>query len=139
MTKETWYSKNKEISIQRAKQWALENPDRVKEIYRVKKDNLEFKTNRAKYQKEWRSKNLGRVAQYTAARRVLRLRGTPKCLTEWDMFYIEEFYDIASKRRLTVDHIIPLKHNKVCGLHTPSNLQFLTVSENCSKHNRFEI
>ena len=35
-----------------------------------------------------------------------------------------------------VDHTIPLNHEAVCGLHTPSNLTLLTQQQNLSKGNQ---
>jgi len=37
-----------------------------------------------------------------------------------------------------VDHIIPLVHDQVCGLHVPANVQILTKAENRQKASRFD-
>lgn len=61
-----------------------------------------------------------------------------------DVLLVREMY--AEARKLTVDtgvphhvdHVIPLKHPRVCGLHAHTNLQILTADMNTSKGNKLE-
>lgn len=44
----------------------------------------------------------------------------------------------AKQMGLVMDHIVPLTHPDVCGLHAPWNIQLLTVENNSSKRNTFD-
>ena len=38
-----------------------------------------------------------------------------------------------------VDHIVPLAHDLVCGLHNDANTRVVTAKENAAKYNTFTI
>lgn len=53
-------------------------------------------------------------------------------------FYIQaQLLNLTKSRRYQVDHIIPLTHQLVCGLHTEFNLQVLSKVKNTNKSNYF--
>ena len=71
-----------------------------------------------------------------------RVRATP----QWaDFERIREIYDEAARLTWltgiehTVDHVIPLRHPLVCGLHNQFNLQVLPRYINDRKSNDFDV
>lgn len=103
-----WTARNREQASRNSSKWAKNNPEKV---------------------------NLRR-----AERRAKTRGATPK----WaDRARILEVYKEATKRtvergvRYSVDHIVPLKSELVCGLHCEANLQIITHSENCAKRNHW--
>lgn len=70
---------------------------------------------------------------YEAIHRASKLNATPV----WaNLSRIKEIYETCPVGS-HVDHIIPLIHPLVCGLHVHENLQHLTAEENLKKSNKF--
>ncbi len=67
----------------------------------------------------------------------LRVRAEKRATPPWDQAGIRKLYLKAKAMGMTVDHIVPLRHPLVCGLHVHANLQLLVAAENSKKQNRF--
>jgi hypothetical protein len=88
---------------------------------------------------KWASENKHIQMEIVRRRQASKLRATPS----WaDRRAMQSFYMLA--RRLSasgvphdVDHIVPLQHKLVCGLHCPANLQVIPRRQNRAKHNRY--
>lgn len=106
------YRKRNPIGYRR---WNLENPDLVKKINR-----------------EWAAKNKPKRAAQAAARRSKKRLATPPWANQE---IVDFYYSVAAERGLEVDHIVPLGHRLVCGLHCDRNLQLLPMSANRRKSN----
>lgn len=88
-----------------------------------------------KYTKTWLSKNPGLSAHYNAMRYAALTQSTPK----WaDKKAIRQVY-LNCPEGMHVDHIVPIRGKKVCGLHVPWNLQYLPPADNLLKGNRFDV
>lgn len=121
-TVDTKYRERRKLST---RVWRLENPDKVK-----KQQSDRYRNNPLK----------GKIE--AAVRRKRSKQAMPKWANKR---YMKLFYQIAQEEseklgyKITIDHIIPLKHPLVCGLHNEFNLQFLSFSENSRKRNTFNI
>lgn len=80
-----------------------------------------------------------KVAARARARRATALKAIPA----WsNKFFVAEAYHLAGIRTKNtgiqwhVDHLVPLKHRAVCGLHWEGNLAVISAKSNMQKGNR---
>lgn len=143
------YAENRDRSLNRNKQWRVNNRERSREIIRkgwnkwiTKPEN---KQKAARYQREWCQKNLDKLRVRSNIRNNRIKEATPDWLSEYDREQIKLTYIKAKQisaslgTKFSVDHIVPIFGYNVCGLHVPWNLQIITVSENCSKGRKLVI
>lgn len=87
----------------------------------------------------WRANNFAKRRQYQIERQAYSARAIPRWANQ---FFIDEIYDLARLRsKVTgqqwhVDHIVPLRSPKVCGLHVHDNLRVIPAVVNRVKGNR---
>ena len=138
--------KDKRYAINR--QWVLANQDKVKAIqkrYRAKNLDVARKrcriwaakdpVKRLERQRKYYATNSKKVIAAVMRRKAAKLKAVP----QWaDLSKIKTIYQNCPDG-YQVDHIVPLRGKNVCGLHVENNLQYLTVSENSSKRNKFLV
>lgn len=91
---------------------------------------------------EYSKNNPHKVNAKQARRRATKLQATPGWASKE---LIETFYKVARLlsmyygREVTVDHIVPLQGELVCGLHCEANLQLMFGTDNKSKGNYWDV
>lgn len=132
--------RHKEVILARNRSWVSENKERnsqqKREHYMRNKERYDAKS--AEYAKT----HAGWKASHCAKRRAKKKQAMPVWAKDG---YMKIFYKLAkleSKRtgkRVEVDHIVPLQHDLVCGLHCEDNLQLLFAADNYAKSNKFDV
>lgn len=131
--KAAWKARNKDKVRASGLEYRTKNPDGTKAA--TKRWRESNKERHRELIRAWQIANPGRVAAWVGDRRAARLNA----VVPWaDEQAIRAIYKEAVTRGLSVDHIIPLQHPLVCGLHVQGNLQLLTPSENSRKGNKFD-
>lgn len=138
-----------------AKRWRLNNPELAKkrnaDAYQKKKDIIckyyrdRYEDNKERlkqYQKEYNKLHPEKGAA-NAYRRIQRIKDAKPKWYETDL--VKQLYLKRNELRdlwgmvLHVDHIIPIDHKLVCGLHCWNNLQILEGGLNSSKSNHYDV
>lgn len=141
-TARTYAEKNKEALVLKAKKRRADNREVINARKRARRlINLEVEKERSR---NWKRNNRGKVVANTTARKKRIKRATPRWLSAGQRSEITNFYIVAAALgdkygiEYHVDHVVPIIHGLVCGLHVPWNLQLLTAEENILKSNKFD-
>ena len=123
-------SKKKEAERRETKEWKEYHREYGKKHYAENTDVYAQNT------KAYRSSPEGKAIRNNCNRkRAIKIeRATPNWAGDE---LIKLVYLKSQEWGFAVDHIIPVGHKMVCGLHTWHNLQLLSTSENSKKHNKF--
>lgn len=123
-------SKKKEAERRKTQEWKDYHSEYGKKHY---DENTEVY---AQNTKAYRSSPEGKAVRNNCNRkRAIKIeRATPNWKGDE---LIKLVYLKAQEWGFAVDHIIPVNHKLVCGLHTWNNLQLLSTSENSKKYNNF--
>ncbi len=133
------YYKNKEVCLQKAREWKKANRDKCR---MHNQNSPEPKERTRKRARQWAIDNRERyrlnMASASAKRRILKKNQTPAEITEAEKTQIKAVYRIAAWLRehgdnVHVDHIIPLSKG---GSHRYHNLQILSASDNHQKRDK---
>lgn len=132
------YLNNKEKVLEQTRQYQRENRGRLDVAAKAWINNNRDKKRGT--DKKWRKTHPEKHKAKLAAYRAKKLQAMPSWV---DKKEIQNVYRDCTRTTAQtgiahqVDHIIPLRHKKVCGLHVPWNLQIITAHENAVKKNTF--
>lgn len=152
-TDKAWSTSNRERVAANQRAWVAKNPEKRKLSYTTSRArNLDaYRAREAAYRDRrrhecnerirlWKKKNPHKLTFYFHKRRAAILLAIPV----WaDLDAIHAMYVEAQRMQRDsgiqhhVDHVVPLIHPLVCGLHCEANLRVIEAEENVRKGNRW--
>lgn len=135
-----WSRQNRERLTEKAAVWRAENPEAWRGAYR--RYAQANKDARAADYAEWAKANRDKRNAAHAKRRAAKKCATPPWANE---AAIAAIYAEAARLqeqtgiKMHVDHIVPLQHPLICGLHCEANLRIIPATANVRKKNKWGI
>ena len=129
----------KQYHREKTAKWKRDNQSKASESDRNSKNKR--KDLNKKLKKIWAAKNKGKIRSYNSKRREMIKSSTHHVIFKNE---IQELYDNSVWLEDTlgvlyhVDHIIPIVHEGICGLHTPANLMIVESTHNHQKSNKWD-
>ena len=122
--KEKYFEQNRQKIYEKTAAYRKAHPDRRRAILRA-----------------YSQKNKDKLCAAVRKRQILKQRAMPSWVDvdAINLIYKQsEYVSLLAQVPHEVDHIVPLRNSKVCGLHVPWNLQIITTTENRRKGNLFQ-
>lgn len=131
------------VRLEEQRKRCRDNWHATKHLPRIQESRRRYwEANREKLnakKREWKKKNKDRVCAHTRARQAGLNAATPAWVDRDAILAVYTARDkVVARTGIDhhVDHIIPLTHPDVCGLHVPWNLQVIPAVDNMSKGNK---
>lgn len=126
-----YYLTNKEAQQASSRDWKRRNANKVAAYNKLYKAvNAEKLIAQVR---SWRSANKAIRCASESKRKAQKIQATPGW---FEADKVMMLYEKAQRFGAHVDHVVPLNHPLVCGLHCWHNLQLLPPDINCEKGNR---
>lgn len=137
------YRRHTEARLAQRKAWTLKNPEIANKCHKDKKARRpeHYRAIQRAAVKRWTLKFPEKVADYEQRRRSAKLQATPIWANRSEILSIFRLARIlrdVTGCRYHVDHIVPLQHPLVCGLHVTANLRVIGAFDNGCKYNSFD-
>lgn len=137
---QNWQKNNVDKQLDQRRRYYEQNREQI-----LSRNSSYQSTHREKllrYRNQWLIQNPHLTRVYSSKRRASQRQRLPAWFGELDQLVAQEAADLARIRseqtgfEWHVDHMVPLRSKKACGLHCAANLQVIPARINLAKNNR---